>query len=75
MRTYALAAIDDHLSKPEALPPTIEDTLKKCERVATESGAWESYRAVGEAFAELRAALNKLAEATQAAAQTKEPKT
>ena len=35
----------------------VSAALTKCERVARESGAYESYRAVGEAFNELRAVL------------------
>ena len=36
---------------------TLQEALDKCERVAIESGAWESYKAVGEAFTELRTTL------------------
>ncbi len=40
----------------------VTKALEKCERVATESGAYESYRAVGEAFQELRNAIAQLKE-------------
>ena len=36
---------------------TLQEALDKCERVAIESGSWEAYKACGDAFAELRAAL------------------
>ncbi len=48
----------EHFTREEA----VTKALEKCERVATESGAYESYRAVGEAFQELRNAIAKQAE-------------
>ena len=41
---------------------TLQDALDKCERVAIESGAWESYKACRDAFAELRTALEQQGE-------------
>lgn len=59
----------------DGLPVSVLTALGNCERVARESGAWESYRAVGEAFAVLRATLEAAHHNAQPASPERKPLT